>query len=484
MRQTARTCALLLLLALLRVDSRLSSQGVPGAGGAPVCNDLSRTLQQPAGVSGQVVITDCAQITVSVGGSSYSTPPTCVVAYSQYCDSVYTCGPAAEGIHCDPRGYKAAIKNYRNGRCPDIAGLANGMFWEEWADVPANLVAIIQAMSSCVLPEVSETFDWSASTTACSQGEVVEPGVQGDASGVRRTSGSGDPRALVEGCPFRNPFETPYGVAMRAGGGVAEPLLQEVETHHPPLHGAALSVALEVRHYEAGSLEARHVSALLYDGRIAASGTFDLVRTSILYGEETLLGRERQLFDGIFLAFATLGAPEGRVLGPRHQEESPVWSVEILPYLQPLHRWLENPFDLSRFASHRYSVAPQGAGGERILLEKSVQAGPRAYVDRRLLLERPSRSGGAGPRCVRESWILDASGEVREKSSFGDFREVAPGVWRPFRIEHTVFLGVRPRGARIEWRFRIDSAMPLTREQAEQIPHATLDGPDAWLVWP
>lgn len=309
----------------------------------------------------------------------------------------------------------------------------------------------------------------------------MDPSVLQETSGALRTAGwSGDPRSLVEGGPVRNPFDTAYAAAMRKGGGTSEPLLQEVEAHHPSLPGAEVSVALEVRHYGADRDEASHVTALHYEGVISAGGAFDLVRTSILQGPETLLRRERQLFDGVFLVLGTRGSTEARVLGPLTQAQWSVWTVELLPYLGPLHRWLDNPFDLSRFSAHRYSVADEDGGG-RVVLEKMAAVDGHSYADRRLALARDEADG---PLHVRESWVLDAQGNVRERSSFGDFRRIGSGIWRPFRIERTLFLDPLRPNARVEWAYRFESAEPLHPARIERIPKTPLDPADSWLVWP
>ncbi|MEW6072748.1 MAG: hypothetical protein AB1726_09185 [Planctomycetota bacterium] len=263
------------------------------------CNNSTRTLAQPAGVSGAVVEVGCAQITVSVAGVSYSTPCKCPVAYTQYMESVYTCGPALPNFNCNPQGYKATIANYTDARCPDVTGLTNGMSWDSWDDVPENLRGIIHGMSTCVAPQREDTFDWSASVTACpSQKEAPEAplrsGTGGDGHEYFQTLE--DPRAYGGGMPRFHPFETDYDRAMATGGGTADLTLQKVEASFPPLSGVLLAGSLDLEHYPAGSDLPTHASTYRYEGSISSDETFDLVETSVArLCNETWIRRERQL---------------------------------------------------------------------------------------------------------------------------------------------------------------------------------------------
>lgn len=446
---------------------------------APACNNLTRTLQQAAGVTGSVS-TNCAQITVSVAGSSFSTPPSCLVAYTHYLESVYACGPAATGLHCNPEGYQADIKNYQNGACPSVSGLTNGMSWGSWSDVPANLVAIIQGMTSCVAPTVSATFDWSATVKACkavAQGEfsfgAADPNAPaGAANAPTEELWHGNPRALFSGASA-NPFENAYHAAMR-DSQVSDPLLSEVEHNARPIAGVDCEFELEVRHFAEGSDSPEHTSTHLYSGRIAASGAFDLVQTSVAVRDgETRLVRQRQFFDGQMLVYAKEGAPIHSVFAPSYTERFPIWNVELLPQLGVLHHWLSNPYGIPRFAEHRYEATVREA---RVLLEKRILVGEREYVDRDFVVELDARSGAH----VTRSRILEPNGGIREHTSFSDVRQVQRGVHRPFRITVTQFVDGRADGRRVEWSYRIARATALDAETAAEVRTAQLG--DEWRV--
>ncbi|MEW5749049.1 MAG: hypothetical protein AB1793_09765 [Candidatus Thermoplasmatota archaeon] len=447
-------------------------------------------MAHEAGISGQVLEVDCAQITVSVAGFSYSTPPKCTVAYARYMESVYTCGPALPNFNCNPQGYQATIKNYLNGRCPDVTGLTDGMSWDSWDDVPPNLLAIIAAMSTCIDPQVETTFDWSASVTACpSQRNPPETplrsGTGGDGHAYSQTTE--DPRAQGWGLPRVHPFETDYERAMASGGGSSDPLLQKVEASFPPLSGVFLAVSLDVEHYPRESDIPEHVWTCRYDGSITSDETFDLAQTSVVQrniatGIETWIRRERQLFDGVMFLYHTEGTPEGGAFLPEALQDGPVLGTEIRPNLFLLHWWLRNPFQISRFASHTYTSEKAGA---LVTLRKLDQSGGGSYVSREFVIDPDTVSYPRVLSAEIRGPVIGPSGEVqvRESTAFADFREVAPGAMRPFDIDHTVFYDGRRDGRRVRRHYRIEKARILSEDEIEAIPFGALEPGTIWTVW-
>ncbi|MEW5749056.1 MAG: hypothetical protein AB1793_09800 [Candidatus Thermoplasmatota archaeon] len=443
-------------------------------------------MAQPAGVSGVVVEVNCAQITVSVAGFSFSTPEKCTVAYAEYMESVYTCGPAATNLHCDPQGYQATIYAYADGACPDITGLTNGMSWDSWNDVPANLVDIIKAMSSCIAPTKTVTFDWSAKVRPCkSQRDPPETplrsGVGGDGREYFQTTE--DPRAYGWGSPRVHLFETDYDRAMESGGGTSDPLLQKVETSCGPLPGVSLVVALDVEHYAAGSDVPEHRYTCRYEGNISSDETFDLVETSVApLDNETWIRRERDLFDGVMLVYHTEGTPEGGAFLPEYLADGAPMKADIWPNLLPLYRWLRNPFQISRFASHAYTSEETG---ELVTLRKMWEGAGVSYVDRTFLIDGDSFSYPRVLSTEIRGPVIGPDGEcqVRTSDAFADFREVTPGTMRPFDIEHTVYVNGRRDGRRVRWHYRIEKARILSEDEIEAIPFGALEPGTIWTVW-
>lgn len=463
----------------------LATPAEPQAAAAADCNHLTRTLQQPAGITGSVS-TNCAQVTVSVAGQSFSTPASCVVAYSHYLASVYSCGPAATGIHCNPQGYKATIKNYSDGACPSVSGLTSGMTWSGWDEVPANLVAIIQGLGSCVAPKMDSTFDWSASVVACPKkaqppnGQTGEPlpprsqatpGLPSDGSGL--AVWQGDPRLLIHG-EFFNPFGSAYDAAMQPRC-TSSALLGEVESHFAPLAGAEIDVSLELRHYAAGASEPAHVWSAGYEGRISSEGTFDLVQTSIArQGEAGYLATLRQYYDGHLLAFSPGEGPVSNAYSPSYAGGKWIWATELLPQLRPLYWWLGNPFRIPRFESHRYTTdVREGV----TYLEKRASERHGGYVDLAYAVD----TDNAGVPAIVSSQVLEPSGSPRETVVFGDFRAVADRVYRPFAITYTIFPDGFEQGRRVECRYRFNRARLLEAQQVTAIREAELES--LWHVW-
>ena len=446
-----------------------------GTGGSISCNDLTRTLQQPAGVSGTVVTTQCATLSVSVAGVTFSTPTQCNVAWTQYCASVYSCGPAATGIHCNARGYKATIKNYRDGACPTTDGLTSGDSWRSWEEVPAALVEIIQGLSTCVPPMKDETFDWSASTVNCpSTPLVADESPLMDRIQVPNRRLVEDPRDVLPE-KLLNPFQTEYQKAMKGGGGTSDPLLLEVESNFEPVNGVHLDTHLTIRHFRRGETAPSHEERYRYEGSIDVEGNFlfEETSTAIKDGKAFALHHRRGYAEGI-LVYSAEGAPVHQAYAKSHQESTSVWTSELLPHLSTLYHWLDNPFRISRFASHEYRSERRG---NSIVLGKLERPG---FIGKNITIERD----GSLPR-VTSTEVLDGAGRVRSSTRFGEFRRVGPGILRPFAIEHTLYLDAAEEGRRVVLSFEITSARMLTDKEVDDLPRRIFEPVEErpWEVW-
>ena len=112
------------------------------AQGGAGCNNATRSVSIQAGASTPVTA-ECADISVMVMGFGISSPPSCVVAYTHYLETVWSCGPQLPGFNCDPQGSKAYHNNYSDGACPITDGVTDGMTWTYPWDIPDALAEIV-----------------------------------------------------------------------------------------------------------------------------------------------------------------------------------------------------------------------------------------------------------------------------------------------------------------------------------------------------
>ncbi|MEW6073051.1 MAG: hypothetical protein AB1726_10745 [Planctomycetota bacterium] len=192
--------------------------------------------------------------------------------------------------------------------------------------------------------------------------------------------------------------------------------------------------------------------------------------------------RDSQLFDGVTYVYHTEGSPEGGAFLPEYLGDGSILHSAIQSNLMSFFGWLRNPFQISRFASHRYT-ATEGEGV--VTLRKVWEGSGVSYVDRTIVIDAGTSSY---PR-VLSTEILgpligpDGETEIRETTSFADFREVAPGVMPPFEIDHTVYTDGRCDGPRVRRHYRIQEARLLSDEEIEAIPFGALEPGTIWTIW-
>ena len=459
------------LLTLAIASSVSQSTGTGTA--APACNNLTRTLAIAAGTT-PAVTQNCPQITVSVAGSSFSTPASCIVAYTHYLESVWTCGPAATGLHCNAQGSQATHKNYTGGACPSVAGLTSGMSWGSWADVPANLVAIIQGMSSCVPPTESSEWDYSASVSNCKT-------VTGSGNLTSGGSGSGwfgHPGELILDIERYNPFATQYEAAAERGAHSPQAQLRAVSDAFAAVGAAQVEVEVTVEHFDAGVDTPRNVNFSIHRGVVTDSGLFDITRTSTSTnaGERAIFDT-RRVFDGELLREQTLTSGEGNAYSKAYADANRLWQMEVLPELRPLYTWIRNPYQIARFADQTFVEAPHGEA----TLVQLIQSGPSGrFVGKEYVVAPDARDVPV----VTSTRILDEFGRPCETSSFSDFREIAPNVWRPFDVDSQILLDREPHGARVRIHLRFRQAQPMAPQEATAaVLGAEFSNTVEWNVW-
>jgi hypothetical protein len=445
-----------------------------GAGaGAAACNNLTRSVAIAPNTS-PAVTAQCTQITVSVGGSSYSTPPSCVVGYTQQLETVWTCGPAAEGLHCDPQGSKATHATYSDGACPTASGLTNGASWSDWTSVPANLVSIISGLSSCVPPKRTEDWDYSAKVVACRQSMAEAPIF----NGAGQAQWMGNPNEVIPDVPSFNPFSTAYEVAAESGSASSQPVLQSVRAAFGKLAGARFAVAVTVEHYAPGSASPEHQSFAVYDGGMSADGLFDLVRSTQVYSDgEPAEILHRRYFDGEVLRYLTEGAGEGSAFSRAAAEQKQLWRVELAPELRPVYAWLRNPFQIPTFESEPYVEEAASSG---VVISRMFESGSTVFAGKQYFVSPETLD----VPIVTSTLVLDEAGRTCESTSYSDFRQIAPGVWRPFKQECVLYLDRTSTGTRVRVSHEFRGARALAEsEVTQQIVGAQFPADTVWSIW-
>lgn len=450
-------------LAVAASGSQLAAQTTTG------CNNTSRTVQVTGGYQ-NVFTASCATLSISVAGVSTSTPPECLVGNAFYGGTVYSCQGTAQGLDCNPEGYKVSITLKQGGACPDTSGLNPGS-WDSWEDVPE---AIAQAMS-CVLPSVSETFDWSAKVGRCPG--VIHQSSTADSSVPQhavRVTGVLPMQEMLPASPV-DPFASPYKSAQTAALADTHPLLRVAAEASAPWTSADVLAEVTVSHAQpAPSVRRAHIT-----GRIDANGTFSLRETvdgRSPQGEPTTLGRAL-LCDG-----------RGFLRWDDEAEEGLAWSLSgaewtrasdiMLLSVAPLHDGLFNPYGIPRFASIEYTSASLPDTG--LFLVSRVPSAGTPILAREEYVLQPD---GEHAR-ILEKRIFDAAGRMVGQSVFGEFID-GPSRPRPRRIERRLFLGGDATYATPDVTVTVRLLQAVPRAEAEANPIVLpADDTRSWILWP
>ena len=287
----------------------------------------------------------------------------------------------------------------------------------------------------------------------------------------------GDPTVLVSEAPV-NRFQGGYDKALKDAAGPSNPVLQRLDQAFSSLPGAELSVELEVLHFDSGQDVPTNTSRFLYTGFMGGDGTFDLEQTSVAKkGGSAFVRTHRRAYDGSLLAYESDGVPVGAIYTSTYAEKVPIWRVEILPHLRPLHWWIDNPLHVSRFPEHTFT---QKQSEDITVLSKEATLGGRSYVDSKLFIDADSFDF---PRLIR-SQTLNEHGNVIEQVDFDAYAQIGDGVVRPLSFTHTVFADGLPQGQRIQWNYRILSAEVLDDIQVDDSCRGIYEGSSTtWDVW-
>lgn len=435
----------------------------------PACNNQTRSLQIPAGTT--QTETDCAVWSITVLGVTFTSPASCPNSRTVRDEDTWSCGPAAEGIHCKARGYQVHVKQYAlDNPCPGIPGT-----------LPSTLEEANAAVQCKALPLTNEFNVWSATVTNCVTADPqqgFEEGVHAPRHDEIRSIGR-DLYVVHHGSLDLFPAE-PWEAALLDR---FDPLRTLTPRDHPGALGATLvshpalpgvgelqaSVVfefLDVPGY--GTIRNEHRVA----GTVLGSRRFALVDTGFVADEDGKrdLSVSQYRFDGRRFIHGERGAEYQNVF-----LASSGGAKEALQYdaqfVWPLLGWVQDPFWIPRMPGTTWESIARGDTVQ--VVERYAQVPGFGWSTYTIDVS----SGRAQP--VRIDGF-DARGSLVVRRDFSDYRQLLPEVWRPMSVQESHF-DARSGALTSRVTTRIDSARALGLREASELPEP--EGfEDRWFV--
>jgi hypothetical protein len=437
---------------------------------AQACNNLTRTKSTEAGYH-NAQSEHRSQLTITVAGQPYPTPAQCPQGYAYYRGTVYTCGPAATSIHCKAQSNKVYIDLATGGGCPDITGLNPGT-WSSWAVVPSAIIAAFR----CKKPTVTQTFDWSASTSNCGSG-VPEPPPD---VGQEQTGSDGqvfvrllsDPRPALPSTQ-RNPFEWAYDTAQTGTSEELPTPLRTAFTQYGSVLGVQVlaNVTYEYRAAD-GTIESSRTASI--SGKVWRDGRFDVSQVeAVMSPDGRLPVSARLVFNGSGLYEDINETEEARAYGFVGSRSATTFSL-LTRFVEPVYRWVRNPLEVALFpdAVYESSVSQDGT---ITTVSRRVGTGVDATISDSHELE--ITAAGVRPK----SWSVRLpTGGPCVLLTFADHRTLATDVWRPFRITNTYYLDGTASGRKLTTTLEVQRAVPVTSTEMDPWPFAS---DRIWCMW-
>ncbi len=445
----------------LAVPSLASPQG--GAN----CNNTTRQSDITAGAHNSLSA-NCATISFTVGGTTVTTPSSCIVAYAYYFGTVYKCAGTLTNTNCEPHGYHIPVFNYAGGSCPNVTGLVGGSF-NSWADVPLAL----QKAMNCVPPKATITLEWSASTSACPTGTGLPPSELGT---VMTTEGGehflllqGDPSAQLTHVP-RNAFASAFDLAQT---GSVQPLpvsMQHVNALYAPISGASVTADVTIQRFAADGTS-DDVRTVHLVGVVMRDGRFDITQSESVDVESVRTVLEaRIVFDGASL-FALPTGTEAASIYPANYALVDRTFALLTAAIRPVYDWVSDPLTIPLFAQASYQtavVSPNVNAYRRI-----VGTGTATTCSEEHVLDE---SGSQPAPVVTRAY--DPLNQVRYDVGYSNPRTLSTGVWRPWLTTQTAYLDATPTGSRVKVTLQISRAAVQT-----DFTPAPFSDQQVWQIW-
>lgn len=431
------------------------------------CNHTGRQVAVAAG-DHNFTSAQCAAFSVSVAGVTLSGPAQCTHGGAHYAGTVYTCQGTANLIHCTTNGFKVGVTTYSDGGCPDLIGLIPGASFASWAKVPSS----VRAALKCVPPKKKQTFDWSASAANCATGAKQSPSV-----GQLNQGAGGAYYIVAQGPAYgiygnANPFLTGYEVAQAGSPAVVQGALGSLIV---PLHGRLLGLALNatvtIEHILGGEAESH---TLTVAGAVLANGRFDLHSSCSVVAEGKPFAYGRAItFDGNALTSVWDNAENGNMWDASETNFSARVVREVAEVV-PLHAWVWDPLGIPWFSDVEYAEASQGS---TLWVRQNFAPSHGGGIDKEYQID----TSGPVPHPVATR-IFDCMGGLREETTYGDFKAIIPGTWRPFKTVKTIYLAPGTNQDRIVVTLNVAKATVLTEDEQAAVP-ATCADSQVWFHW-
>ncbi len=391
------------------------------------CNDTTRKKDEDSGTttSGEV---QCPSTTIA---GQTITGPKCYTDKKFRRDTLFKCEGMLKDVHCKPKGGKSWVFFYTiDDPCPTVPTTLE------------ELQRFAKHGFNCKPPKLfDKTFDYSATVCDCVNGKAVsyhESGSSEEIDGHLVVYWDHFPDDLLPGA-----YENPNLILLEEietidPGELGSPVLLEAWASHAP--AAAASLTATVRHdgrlstQEPAGPDPVIVVPTSYEHTvtgIVSGGGFSVTSTSI--GTEADSDRpatalDDLAFDGISFFVGTRGNERYHAYadGPVRWQAMDGQAF----YLDPLIRWVENPFDVSLQAGASYSEsAPYVSGGD-------------TYVD--VTVDNPAGVSEVGSTVysvnvsrnhhVAQVQVFDQARVLLRKTTFAAFAQISAGNWRPSTV--------------------------------------------------
>jgi hypothetical protein len=476
MRSLLTLCLIITLVtySLVPASGQQSGSSSATATATVACNNQSRTLQIAAGTS--QTEQDCAVWSITVLGVTFTSPGSCPNSKTVRSDDTFSCGPAATGMHCNPRGYQVNVKVYSsNNPCPGIP-----------STLPTTLAEASAAVQCQPLALISDVNTWSATVKACATGtEIIEEGEIVPVGTNNLVVTGNDDAVFYEGNPARvlpKPqhiskvtTEQLNALQTRSIESLPDGLAKSYKLH-PRIEGIKkLRATVEYYFRSVGNLGAvRNVHRV--EGAFTSDGRFSVSDTRAGTAEESAsqIIVEDMAYDGSSFLSGVRGSRRYNAFASSSAGIKSALCYDA-QFIKPLVSWAVSPFWITLFPETTYEAEQVEAN-----VVKITESYPQMQVP-----------GGAGKTVYYISTspvahpvridTFDGAGQLRSRKDFSEFGTLGKGVWRPFTFVESSF---QP-GESLPYlttTVKIENAVAATAKDAERAFRRVRSPENLWRV--